>query len=140
MANKNKKLSTFELVWYILCALVVLWGLTYICIGVINHFASISALNEFCRGFKNMFKLSIHIWGSIIIFQKAHDNSQSGESLLPINYFQATGRLVFMNNQSSDIVGGILFDIICNILYQLAYFFVPPRVVTLVSGDNIFIA
>ena len=67
MANKNKKLSTFELVWYILCALVVLWGLTYICIGVINHFASISALNEFCRGFKNMFKLSIHVWGALII-------------------------------------------------------------------------
>ena len=67
MAIKNKKISVFELVWYILCGLVALWGLTYICIGVINHFASISSLNDFCNGFKGMFKLSIHVWGALII-------------------------------------------------------------------------
>ena len=67
MANKNKKISIFELVWYIICAIVVLWGLAYICIGLINHFASISSLSDFCDGFKNMFKLSIHIWGAIIV-------------------------------------------------------------------------
>ena len=67
MAKKKLKISTFELVWYIICALLVLWGLTYICIGAINHFASLSALDEFCDGFKRMFKLSIHIWGALIV-------------------------------------------------------------------------
>lgn len=67
MAKNNKKISAFELVWYTLCGLVALWGLTYIVIGAINHFANISSLGEFCEGFQNMFKLSIHIWGSIII-------------------------------------------------------------------------
>ena len=67
MAKKKLKISTFELVWYIICGLLVLWGLTYICIGAINHFASLSALDEFCHGFKRMFKLSIHIWGALII-------------------------------------------------------------------------
>ena len=67
MAKKNRKISTFELVWYVLCALLVLWGLTYICVGLINHFASISSLDDFCDGFKKMFKLSIHVWGALII-------------------------------------------------------------------------
>ena len=67
MAKKNRKISTFELVWYILCALVVVWGLAYICVGLINHFASISSLKDFCNGFKKMFKLSIHVWGALII-------------------------------------------------------------------------
>ena len=66
MAKKNRKISIFELVWYTLCALIVLWGLTYVVIGVINHLANISSLNDFCEGFKSMFKLSIHIWGAII--------------------------------------------------------------------------
>lgn len=64
---KNKKISVFELVWYTLCSLTCLWGLTYIVIGVINHFTNISSLDAFCEGFQRMFKLSIHLWGSIIV-------------------------------------------------------------------------
>ena len=67
MAKKQLKISTFELVWYIICAFLVLWGLTYICIGAVNHFASLSDLDSFCDGFQRMFKLSIQVWGALII-------------------------------------------------------------------------
>lgn len=67
MANKKSKISIFEKIWYVLCALVVLWGLTYIVLGIISRFADIAPLDDFCKGFKRMFKLDIQFWGAIII-------------------------------------------------------------------------
>lgn len=67
MANKKSKISIFEKIWYVLCALVVLWGLTYIVLGIISKFADIAPLDDFCKGFKRMFKLDIQFWGAIII-------------------------------------------------------------------------
>lgn len=67
MANKKSKISIFEKIWYVLCALVVLWGLTYIVLGIISRFADITPLDDFCKGFKRMFKLDIQFWGAIII-------------------------------------------------------------------------
>ena len=67
MANKTSKISIFEKIWYVLCALVVLWGLTYIVLGIISRFADITPLDDFCKGFKRMFKLDIQFWGAIII-------------------------------------------------------------------------
>lgn len=67
MANKKSKISIFEKIWYVLCALVVLWGLTYIVLGIISKFADITPLDDFCKGFKRMFKLDIQFWGAIII-------------------------------------------------------------------------
>ena len=38
---KKLKLSIFEIVWYTLCALICLWGLTYIILGLIAMYAPI---------------------------------------------------------------------------------------------------
>ena len=67
MANKKSNISLLEKIWYVLCGLVALWGIAYIVIGVISRFADVAALDDFCAGFKSMFKLDIQFWGAIII-------------------------------------------------------------------------
>lgn len=37
----TKKIGTFELVWYIICGAVALWGLTYIVLGSIANLADL---------------------------------------------------------------------------------------------------
>lgn len=67
MANKKSNLNLFEKIWYVICALVVLWGLTYIVLGVISRFNDIAPLDDFATGFERMFKLNLQFWGAIII-------------------------------------------------------------------------
>ena len=68
MAEKRKaSISIFELVWYPICGAVILWGLTYFVLGLINRFSDLSGLESFCNGFKGTFKLGIQYWGLIII-------------------------------------------------------------------------
>ena len=66
MAKKKLKLSIVELVWYPICALVMLWGIVYVVLGLINKYNDLSSLDTFCKGFKSMFKLDIYFWGLII--------------------------------------------------------------------------
>ena len=67
MAKKKTNVSLFEKIWYPVCAIVVLWGLVYIVLGLISRFADVDSLDSFCDGFKKMFKLAIQFWGLIII-------------------------------------------------------------------------
>ena len=68
MAKKNKlPVSIFELVWYPICALVILWGLTYIILGLITKYNNINALTEFNANFTKQFGLGLYFWGLLII-------------------------------------------------------------------------
>ena len=67
MAKKKLPVSLFELVWYPICVAVILWGLTYVVLGLVNKFNDFTSLNSFCTSFKNTFKLDIYFWGLIII-------------------------------------------------------------------------
>ena len=68
MANKKKlPVSIFELVWYPICALVILWGLTYVVLGLVTKYNNIRSLDELEEGFKKLFGLGVYFWGLIII-------------------------------------------------------------------------
>ena len=68
MAKKNKlPVSIVELVWYPICALVVLWGLTYVVLGLVTKYNNITALIDFDANFKKLFGLDLYFWGLIII-------------------------------------------------------------------------
>ena len=68
MASKKKlPISIVELIWYPICALVVLWGLTYIVLGLITKYNNISALTTFNTNFTKLFGLSLYFWGLIIV-------------------------------------------------------------------------
>ena len=68
MAKKNKlPVSIFELVWYPICALVILWGLTYVILGLVTKYNNINALTEFNANFTKQFGLSLYFWGLIIV-------------------------------------------------------------------------
>ena len=69
MANKKKlPVSIVELVWYPICALVIIWGLTYVVLGLITKYNNdLTALAEFNTNFKKLFGLDFYFWGLIII-------------------------------------------------------------------------
>lgn len=68
MANKKKlPVSIFELVWYPICALVIIWGLTYVVLGLVTKYNNINALKEFDANFTTQFGLNLYFWGLIII-------------------------------------------------------------------------
>lgn len=69
MANKKKlPVSIVELVWYPICALVIIWGLTYVVLGLITKYNNdLTALAEFNTNFKKLFGLNLYFWGLIII-------------------------------------------------------------------------
>ena len=67
MAKKKLPVSIVELVWYPLCALVILWGITYVVLGLVNKYNDFSSLQSFASSFKTAFKLDLYFWGLIII-------------------------------------------------------------------------
>ncbi len=68
MANKKKlPVSIFELVWYPICALVIIWGLTYVVLGLVTKYNNINALTEFDANFTKQFGLGLYFWGLLII-------------------------------------------------------------------------
>ena len=72
-AKQKKKfpLHPFELVWYILCGLVGIWGLTYIVLGLVEQNLPISTehsdLTEANEVIVEKFKLGFLAWGLIIL-------------------------------------------------------------------------
>ena len=66
---KKLKLSLFEIVWYTLCALIFLWGLTYIVLGLIANYAPIpDADNELLKAsnaYAGVFKMGFFEYGLI---------------------------------------------------------------------------
>ena len=68
MAKKNKlPVSIVELVWYPICALVILWGLVYIVLGLVIKYNDITSLTTFNADFKKLFGLDVYFWGLIIV-------------------------------------------------------------------------
>ena len=68
MAKKKKlPVSIFELVWYPICALVIIWGLTYVVLGLVTKYNNINALTEFNANFTKQFGLDLYFWGLLII-------------------------------------------------------------------------
>ena len=71
--NNKKKLPLhpFEIVWYALCALVGLWGLTYIVLGIIAENLPITSedkgLVKASAQFAKIFGLDFLGWGLIIL-------------------------------------------------------------------------
>lgn len=53
--------------WYPICALVILWGLTYVVLGLVTKYNNISALTEFNTNFTKQFGLNLYFWGLIIV-------------------------------------------------------------------------
>ena len=67
MAKKKLPVSIFEIVWYSICALVMIWGLVYVILGLVNKYNDFSSLKEFEVDFKKTFGLALYFWGLIII-------------------------------------------------------------------------
>lgn len=67
MAKKKLPLSVFEIVWYTICILVGLWGLTYVVLFLVDKYNNLSALHNFIIDFKSTFGLTLYYWGLIII-------------------------------------------------------------------------
>ena len=69
--NKKLPLHPFEIIWYVLCGLVGLWGLTYIVFGIVAQNLPISSESEgFVKvneDFAETFKLDFLGWGLIIL-------------------------------------------------------------------------
>ena len=110
MAKKNKRVSVFELVWYPICGAVILWGLTYFVLGLVNKYNDLSSLDSFCKGFASMFKLDIQFWGLIIIaigvvagvivmlaFAKTYDRAADREQ-------RRSARLSALNKKEEKVV------------------------------------
>ena len=66
MAKKKLPVSLFELIWYPICIAVMLWGITYVVLGLVNQFNDFSSLKDFANDFKGNFKLDLYFWGLII--------------------------------------------------------------------------
>lgn len=68
--GKELAFLILEIIWYVLCGLVGLWGLTYIVIGIVAQNLPITAEDgqflETLAEFKETFKLSMFAWGLII--------------------------------------------------------------------------
>ena len=66
MAKKKLPLSIFEIVWYSICVLVMIWGLVYVILGVIDGANDLTSLHKFMGEFKKTFGLEMYFWGLII--------------------------------------------------------------------------
>ena len=67
MAKKKLPLSIFEIIWYSICVLVMIWGLVYVILGLIDGANDLTSLHKFMSKFQKTFGLSMYFWGLIII-------------------------------------------------------------------------
>ena len=66
MAKKKLPLSIFEIIWYSICVLVMIWGLVYVILGVVDGANDLTSLHKFMANFKKTFGLTMYFWGLII--------------------------------------------------------------------------
>ena len=66
MAKKKLPLSIFEIVWYSICVLVMIWGLVYVILALIDGANDLTNLHKFMGNFKKTFGLDMYFWGLII--------------------------------------------------------------------------
>ena len=67
MAKKKLPISIFEIVWYSICVLVMIWGLVYVILSLVDKYNDFTNLHTFMANFKKTFGLSLYFWGFIII-------------------------------------------------------------------------
>ena len=67
MKKKKLPVSLFEIVWYSICALVILWGLTYVVLSLVDKYNDLTSLHVFVLNFKSTFGLALYFWGLLII-------------------------------------------------------------------------
>ena len=67
MSKKKLPVSIFEIVWYSICALVIIWGLTYVVLSLVDKYNDLSSLHAFATDFKKTFGLALYFWGLIIM-------------------------------------------------------------------------
>lgn len=67
MAKKKLPVSIFEIIWYTICVLVIIWGLVYVVLSLVNKYNDLSNLDKFAVNFKKTFGLSLYFWGLIIM-------------------------------------------------------------------------
>ena len=67
--NKKLKLSIFEIVWYTLCLLVAIWGITYIVLGLLGMYLPIrsedNVLKQASESYAKTFGLGFFEYGLI---------------------------------------------------------------------------
>ena len=66
MAKKKLPLSLFEIIWYTICVLVIIWGLVYVILGLVDGANDLKNLHKFMADFKKTFGLDMYFWGLII--------------------------------------------------------------------------
>lgn len=73
--HKKLKVSVFELVWYILCGLVGLWGLTYVVLGLLAKYLPIigseNPIRQASDAYAKVFGMGFLAWGLIHCFVAA---------------------------------------------------------------------
>lgn len=69
--SKNRKISIFEIVWYVITGGVAIWGLTYVVLGLVHaYYPSTPANNPLTEANDEMianFGLGFLFWGLIIL-------------------------------------------------------------------------
>ncbi len=70
-AAKTKKhlsgLSIFEITFYTVCAVLGVWGIVYIILGMIADYASVDGLVHFTNVIKSNFGMNAFYWGIMIL-------------------------------------------------------------------------
>lgn len=70
MREKLKKLTTFEKICYPICCLLMLWGITYVVLGLIADNLQVSSSNNYLKqasdALASIFGLGFFGWGLII--------------------------------------------------------------------------
>lgn len=68
---KANKLSVFEIVWYSICSAVILWGVTYIVLGLVASYAPVSPHDNLLMKASNdlakSFGMGFFGWGIAIL-------------------------------------------------------------------------
>ena len=68
MKKANRKVSIFEIVWYTLCGLIAVWGLTFLTLGVIvRHLRSTDALYKADASYLAAMKIGFFNSGLILL-------------------------------------------------------------------------
>ena len=68
MKKANRKVSIFEIAWYVLCGLIALWGLTFLTFGVIvRHLRATDALAKADASYFETMKINFFNSGLILL-------------------------------------------------------------------------
>ena len=68
MKKTNRKVTIFEIAWYVLCGLIAVWGLTFLTLGVIvRHLRATDALYKADASYLETMKIGFFNSGLILL-------------------------------------------------------------------------